>query len=273
MAPASLQANVSVLSAECLARGVAMWYNRGRALKLGALSFVLTVEARTALRGLGVPQGHQLEGRHRMNETQEPLEEAIEDVSEAAEETVQRIEDLAEAVPEEAEEVAEEIGDLAAETSEAVVEEAEDTAEDLEDRLEGFVSEAGNFMARNITDDPEADENDKVWSLAAYLSQIIVPIVVPVIMLVIEPNKDRPFQKYHAAQSLGFVVAAFVYEILAGIVFAVLTAITLGCLAAILWILFLLPIIPAIYYAYLAYQGKRFEMPYLTKFMREQGWL
>jgi uncharacterized membrane protein len=187
----------------------------------------------------------------------------MEDVAETAEEAVQKTEDLAEAVAAEAAETVEEAGDK----------EAEEAAETFEDKLEQVVSDAGNFMARNITDDADADDNDKLWSLAAYISQMIVPVIVPVIMLLIEPNKNRPFQKYHAAQSLGFLVATFVYEILAGIVFSVLTAITLGCLALVLWVLFLLPIIPAIYYAYLAYQGKRFEIPYLTKFMGEQGWL
>jgi uncharacterized membrane protein len=148
-----------------------------------------------------------------------------------------------------------------------------DGSEGFEERVERVVSEAGNFMARNIEEDPEANDSDKLWSLFAYLSQVVVPIVVPVIMLLLEPNRDRPFQRYHAVQSLGFLVAAFVYEILAGIVFSVLTAVTLGCLAAVLWILFLLPVVPAVYYAYLAYEGKRFEMPYLTKFMREQNWL
>jgi len=198
-----------------------------------------------------------------MNDKLEPLEEAMEDVAETAQEAVQKTEDLAEAVAAEAAETAEEAGE----------EKAEDAAETFEEKLEQVVSEAGNFMARNITDDVDADDNDKLWSLAAYISQMIVPVIVPVIMLLIEPNKNRPFQKYHAAQSLGFLVATFVYEILAGIVFSVLTAITLGCLALVLWVLFLLPIIPAIYYAYLAYQGKRFEIPYLTKFMGEQGWL
>jgi len=198
-----------------------------------------------------------------MNDKLEPLEEAMEDVAETAEEAVQKTEDLAEAVAAEAAETAEEAGE----------EKAEEAAETFEEKLEQVVSEAGNFMARNITDDVDADDNDKLWSLAAYISQMIVPVIVPVIMLLIEPNKNRPFQKYHAAQSLGFLVATFVYEILAGIVFSVLTAITLGCLALVLWVLFLLPIIPAIYYAYLAYQGKRFEIPYLTKFMGEQGWL
>jgi uncharacterized membrane protein len=196
-----------------------------------------------------------------MNDKLEPLEEAMEDVAETAEEAVQKTEDLAEAA-----ETVEEAG-------KAGEEKAEEAAETFEQKLGQVVSEAGNFMARNITDDVDADDNDKLWSLAAYISQVIVPVIVPVIMLLIEPNKNRPFQKYHAAQSLGFLVATFVYEILAGIAFSVLTAITLGCGALVLWVLFLLPIIPAIYYAYLAYQGKRFEIPYLTKFMGEQGWL
>lgn len=208
-----------------------------------------------------------------MNDKLEPLEEAMEDVAETAQEAVQKTEDLAEAVAAEAAETAEEAGKVAEDALEAGEEKAEEAAKTFEDKLEQVVSEAGNFMARNITDDADADDNDKLWSLAAYISQMIVPVIVPVIMLLIEPNKSRPFQKYHAAQSLGFLVATFVYEILAGIVFSVLTAITLGCLALVLWVLFLLPIIPAIYYAYLAYQGKRFEIPYLTKFMGEQGWL
>jgi uncharacterized membrane protein len=100
-----------------------------------------------------------------------------------------------------------------------------------------------------------------------------VQLVVPVLMLVIEPNKDRPYQRYHAMHSLGFLVVAFVYEILAGIAYAVLTAVTLGCLGFVLWILWLVPLVPMIYYAYLAYEGKRFEIPYLTRFLQEQNWL
>lgn len=143
----------------------------------------------------------------------------------------------------------------------------------FDERLDDVMSEAGNFLAREVMTDPEANESDRLWGLLAYLSQVIVPIIIPVLMLILDPNKDRPFQRYHGIQSLGFLVVLAVYEVLAGAVFAILTVVTLGCLAAILWILFLVPIVPAIYYGYLAYQGKRFEIPYLTPFMRNQGWL
>jgi len=223
-----------------------------------------------------------------MTEKPESLGEAMDEVADMAEETVQQMDDLAESVAHQTSEVVDDTADLgreaaqraedlSAEATGAAAEGVEDavgaTAEKIEERLEGFVSAAGNFMASDITRDDDADDNDKMWSLAAYLSQLIIPVIVPVLMLVIDPNKDRPFQRYHAAQSLGFLVAMFVYQILAGIVFAVLTAITLGCLAPVLWLIFLFPIVPAVYYAYLAYQGKRFEMPFLTDLMRKQGWL
>jgi uncharacterized membrane protein len=184
-----------------------------------------------------------------MSENLEPMDSGAEELVAPAEEAMEATEHLGEDLLEEA------------------------SAEDFGDRAEGFVTEAGNFIARNISDDPEANSDDRVWSLAAYLSQVVVPVVVPVLMLVVEPNKDRPFQKYHAVQSLGFLVAVIIYEIVVGTVVGILTAITLGCLLPILLILLLLPAIAAVYYAYLAYQGRRFEMPYLTKFMREQGWL
>jgi len=150
---------------------------------------------------------------------------------------------------------------------------AEEAPEAPEEKAEEIVSKVSNILAQNIVEDPEASADDKLLGGLAYLSQIIVPLIVPVIMLVSETSRARPFQKYHAVQSLGFLAAAIIYEVLATIVFTILTAITGGCLGCVLWLLFFVPIIPAVYYAYLAYKGKRFEIPYITKFMREQGWL
>jgi uncharacterized membrane protein len=207
-----------------------------------------------------------------MNDKPDSLEEAIEEVAETASNTAENMDDLAQSVVEQAPEVIDAASDLG-QVAEDIADSTGSAAEGFEERLEELVSDAGNFMAGDISVDPGADESDKLWSAAAYFTQIFIPVIVPILMLVIDPNKDRPFQKYHAAQSLGFLVAEFVYQVLAGIVFVILSAITLGCLAPVLWLIFLLPVIPAIYYAYLAYQGKRFKMPWVTDFMSEQGWL
>ncbi len=120
---------------------------------------------------------------------------------------------------------------------------------------------------------PEVTENDRVMAGLAYASQVFIPIVVPAVMLLSEENKQRPFQKYHAIQSLGFLVAAVIYEVLATIVFIGVSVATLGCLSCVLWLLFLLPVVPALYYAYQAYQGLYFDIPVVTEFLIQNKWL
>jgi uncharacterized membrane protein len=123
------------------------------------------------------------------------------------------------------------------------------------------------WPANDVTD------NDRLMAALAYASQVIIPVLVPAVMLLAEESKGRPFQKYHAIQSLGFLVAAIVYEVLAAIVYCGLTAITGSCLACALWLIFLLPAVPAFYYAYQAYQGFHFKIPFLTDFLVNSKWL
>jgi len=119
----------------------------------------------------------------------------------------------------------------------------------------------------------EATDNDRLMAALAYASQVLVPLIVPAVMLLAEESKERPFQRFHAIQSLGFLAAAVIFEILAGIVYCGLSAVTGGCLACVLWLVFLLPVIPALYYAYQAYQGLYFRIPLLTDFLVQNKWL
>ena len=111
-------------------------------------------------------------------------------------------------------------------------------------------------------------DNDRLMAALAYVIQLVVPLII----LLTEGGKKSQFQRYHAIQSLGLSAVAVVYEIVATIVSCGLTALlpVLGCVT---WVLFLLPVVPFLYYAYQAYQGQYFEIPVLTKFMREQKWL
>ncbi|MBI2845190.1 MAG: DUF4870 domain-containing protein [Chloroflexi bacterium] len=111
-------------------------------------------------------------------------------------------------------------------------------------------------------------DNDRTMSLLAY----IIGIIVPLLILLSESSKNRPFQRYHAINSLGVWAAALAYWIpfwccifLLGYLFPLL-----GCLFLFLGFL---PWIPFIYYGLQAYQGKHFEIPVVTKFMKSQGWL
>ncbi|MGB9672847.1 MAG: DUF4870 domain-containing protein [Anaerolineales bacterium] len=96
----------------------------------------------------------------------------------------------------------------------------------------------------------EITSDDKLWAALGY----IFSPVIPIIMLLMEEKKARPFIKYHSIQS----IAAF-------IVIFVLATITVGCGSVLILVMF--------YWAYKAYQGEYFEIPLLTNFMKNQGWI
>jgi len=129
-------------------------------------------------------------------------------------------------------------------------------------------------MSQNL---PASDvnDNDKLMAALAYF----FPVIVPVIILLVESMNLRPYQKYHAIQSLGLSVVALIYSVIACITTAVcgfiLTLTVVGAIVVpCLFVFFLFPFIPNIYYAIIAYaRPAYFEIPVVTKFMKQQGWL
>jgi uncharacterized membrane protein len=107
-------------------------------------------------------------------------------------------------------------------------------------------------MNTDITSD------DKLWAALGYP---IFPIAL--IMLFIKGKKDRPFIKFHAVQALALNVILWIVEIIIGILPVVRH---ISCIFPILWLVLIWP-------AILAYQGKYFEVPVVTKFLRDQHWI
>jgi len=120
----------------------------------------------------------------------------------------------------------------------------------------------------------EPNSDDRLMSALAWLTLVILQLpIVSVIQLLSTSTKDRPFQRHHAVTSLLFYAAAIVYEFVAVIVYTILGALTLGCGYACLWVIFFLPHALGLYYALQAYNGKMLELPVLSNFGRQQGWL
>lgn len=102
----------------------------------------------------------------------------------------------------------------------------------------------------------EPTSDDKLWAALGYP----IPLVA-LIVLFMEDKKSRPYIKFHAVQSLVANVVFFV-------VISILSVVTLGfggLCAPILWLVFL-------YWAYQAYQGQDIRIPFVTDFIRNQGW-
>jgi uncharacterized membrane protein len=136
----------------------------------------------------------------------------------------------------------------------------------------------GEFLNNAITD-PDANADDRLIALLAYITQIVIPLIMPVIVLLSESSKLRPFQRYHAVQSLALTCVFIALGVLVGISTAVLQVIPLVGVLVGLIVLCMTPIayfmyiIALLYYGYQAYQGKRFAIPGLTAFLRDQGWI
>ncbi len=124
----------------------------------------------------------------------------------------------------------------------------------------------------------DVTSNDRLWAALAYFPNLVI---LPILILVLEENKKRPFQRYHAIQALGMVAVIVVYSVLIGLVQCVLgfalSALNAGfvgsALSCLTSLLSILPALAMLYFAYQAYSGKMFEIPVLTQFMRQQKWL
>ncbi len=115
----------------------------------------------------------------------------------------------------------------------------------------------------------DVTDNDKLMALLAYLLMPIVSIII----LLVDTMKARPYQKYHALNSLGLAVAETLVAIIACICIFVVSIPTAGlasCLTPVIFVVF----IPGIYYAIVSYaKPSYFEIPVVTQFMKKQGWL
>lgn len=138
-------------------------------------------------------------------------------------------------------------------------------------------------LMQHAESDPLADSDDRLIALLSYVTQLLLPVIMPIIVLLSESSKKRPFQRYHAVQSLAFTLVFWAIFMLASIVVGVFQLIPvigwlLGWLVGLVFfcltpMYFVAGIGLLFYYGLQAYKGRRFAIPGLTSFLKDQGWL
>lgn len=96
--------------------------------------------------------------------------------------------------------------------------------------------------------------DDRLWAAASWIPVTPLWPILALVALLMEDKKDRPFIRYNAVLSIA-----------TGLILIPLTIVTLGC-AAILYLGFF-------YCAYVAYQGETVNVPVVTNWIRQQGWV
>jgi len=103
----------------------------------------------------------------------------------------------------------------------------------------------------------EITSDDKLWALLAY---VLTPIV-PIILLLMEDKKNRPFIRAHNAQALAWGI----FNMIVGSILSTVLFVCLGAPSIIIWLV-------GCYWGYQAFQGKYVEIPVITSFVKNQGW-
>jgi uncharacterized membrane protein len=92
---------------------------------------------------------------------------------------------------------------------------------------------------------PSSD--DKLWAALAYVFSPLIPII----LMLMDEKKERPFIRAHNAQAL---------------VLGIITIVTSAfCIGILVWLY-------SLYCAFQAYQGEEVEVPIVTNFVKGQGW-
>jgi uncharacterized protein len=98
-----------------------------------------------------------------------------------------------------------------------------------------------------MTDMQDVTSDDKLWAALAYVFSPLVPII----LMLMEDKKNRPFIRSHNVQAL---------------ILGIITYISIGFCVGFLVLLY------QFYCAYQAYQGKTVEIPVISNLVRGQGW-
>ena len=101
----------------------------------------------------------------------------------------------------------------------------------------------------------EVSSDDKLWAALAYVFSPLVPIII----LLMEDKKSRPYIK-------ALNIQALVWGLLVWVVFGSSIAVVIG------FCLFPLGLLVELYWAYKAYQGEMVKIPVITDFVKNQGW-
>ncbi|MEA4959623.1 MAG: DUF4870 domain-containing protein [Anaerolineaceae bacterium] len=121
---------------------------------------------------------------------------------------------------------------------------------------EAQFTEAAQPAPETPAQDPGVTSDDKLWAMLAYLLSPIVPIII----LLMEDKKNRPFLKAHTVQALIWGLVLWVISGLLSPLFFI------GCVVGVGG--FVLTVM----WALKANKGEYINIPVITDLVKSQGW-
>jgi uncharacterized membrane protein len=99
--------------------------------------------------------------------------------------------------------------------------------------------------------------DDKLWAMLAYVP--FVGWIIAIVALLMDDKKTRPFIKFHSIQGIALAV-------INGVIAGVLSVVIIGVCTGIAGAVYMM------YIGYKAYLGETVSVPFVTDFIKNQGW-
>jgi len=125
--------------------------------------------------------------------------------------------------------------------------------DNLDDEMKDDAEESLPIEEMNSSyDDSEITDDDKLWVFLAY---VFTPLI-PIILMLMEDKKERPFIKAHNAQALAWGV----FNLVGGTILSSILFFCFGLPSILIWGL-------GVYWGWQAYQGEYVTIPVVTDFV------
>ncbi len=147
-------------------------------------------------------------------------------------------------------------------SSESAADKIEDVVESVEETIDGVVEDIKEAVSPDPANDVVYDhaammatDDDKLWSLLAFVFTPLISIV----LMFMDDKKDRPFIKANSMQALILGIANIVLSM-------TISPFLCGLPSLALWLY-------CVYLGFKAYGGEIADIPVVSNFAKNQGWI
>ncbi len=117
-----------------------------------------------------------------------------------------------------------------------------------------------------------ATENERLLASLGYISQLLLPLLMPILLVTSRATKQSGFVRHHATQAIALVGVGVLYDLLVVLVLLLMRSrLLLMALGAAL--LVMLPVAITLWYAIHALRGRWIEIPLVTNLLKDLGLL
>ncbi len=115
-------------------------------------------------------------------------------------------------------------------------------------------------------------ENERLLAALGYLSQLLLPLLMPILLLTSKATRQSGFVRHHAVQAIALVGVGVLYDLVIVLLLLLLRSRAQLVIFG-LALLLMVPMAVTLWYATQALRGRWLEIPLITNLLKDTGLL